>query len=269
MDRLRVAEVVQKVADEALTSFRRRDFAIQMKDTIDPVTDADLRAEDQLREALLKIASGPFWGEESYNQEPIVDGWVVDPIDGTVNFASGFPMWAVNVAWFEAGHATLAVTIAPAMGEVFTAQRGEGSFVGNRRMQVCADRSLKQSVGATGFPYWLDNRPDSENNIELFGLLLHRSRAIRRAGCASLDMAYVADGRFGFYWEPGLKPWDVGGGALMVEEAGGKVSRYDGQPMPHYFAPILASNGLLHEELISVLTGFDLADAEIPALQHG
>lgn len=258
---------VQYAGGYALEQWRSRSYAVRMKGAKDPVTDADVAVEAMLAEALGKLAPGAdFIGEERYRGEEIQEGWVVDPIDGTVNFAAGHPMFAINVVWFEDGQPITQVTFAPAMGELYWSSQGEGAWLNGTALKIqgCAD--LRQAVGATGFPYWIAERSDDINNINAMGKVLKACRAVRRGGCAALDLAYVAAGRFDFYWEPGLKVWDIAGGALMAREAGAVVTGYDGGPLRSWFSPILASAPGIHTELVRLLEPYDVLEIDLPRI---
>lgn len=265
--RRQLIAAVQYAGGYALEQWRDRRYAVRLKGDKDPVTDADVAVEALLAESLDKIAPGAaFIGEERYRGEEIVEGWVVDPIDGTVNFAAGHPMFAVNVVWFEQGQPVTQVTFAPAMGELYWSSQGEGAWLNGTALRVrdCAD--LRQAVGATGFPYWVAERSDDVNNVNAMGRVLKASRVVRRGGCAALDLAYVAAGRFDFYWEPGLKVWDIAGGVLMVREAGAVVTGYDGLPMRSWFSPILASAPGIHSALVELLRPYDVAEMDLPRI---
>ncbi len=263
--RREVATCVRQLGAEALRAWQQRDFSVEMKGAIDPVTEIDRATEEQLQSFFQRVEPGvAFVGEETFDGEIPDDAWIVDPIDGTVNFATGHPMFAINVVRIHKREAVYAFTFAPAMGEAFWAAKGEGAWCNGAPMHIRDCEGLSQAVGASGFPYWIKQVEDAYNNIEAFGMLLKESRAIRRGGCASLDLAYLAAGRFAFYWEPGLKPWDIVAGSLMVEEAGGIVSGYDGLPQRDWFSPILACTPGLHEHLVQILSPYDINSADLP-----
>jgi len=249
---------IRRIGAEALERWQRHDFSVELKGRIDPVTEVDRWVEQTLRELLLGLCpAASFIGEESWQGETPGNGWVVDPIDGTVNFAAGLPQFALSVAWLEQGRSVFGCVFAPALGEFFWAEEGAGSYLNGTRLKVSDVRELVNAVGASGFPYWVREQPRERNNLAAWEFLLVRVRALRRGGCASLDLAYTAAGRFGFFWEPGLKLWDVAAGRLLVEEAGGVVSRYDGTPFTDGFVPILAAAPQMHKELVHLLTPFD------------
>jgi myo-inositol-1(or 4)-monophosphatase len=177
--------------------------------------------------------------------------WIIDPLDGTTNYAHGFPWFAVSIALEIAGEVRIGVIYHPMMNELFTAVKGEGAFLNEERIHVSHRSPLKSALMATGFPY--DRTRDNENNFANFENFQIAARAVRRAGAAALDLAYVAAGRLDGYWECKLKPWDVAAGMLLVEEAEGRVTGHDGGRYSIYNHRILASNGLIHEEMATVL----------------
>jgi myo-inositol-1(or 4)-monophosphatase len=177
--------------------------------------------------------------------------WVVDPLDGTNNFAHGLPIFAVSMAAM-AGEAVLAgVTYDPLRDELFAARLGGGAWLNGRRLAVSKRERLESSIVATGFPYDKASNPD--NNLAQFAAVTPRVRGIRRLGSAALDLAYVAAGRMEAYWERGTYAWDVAAGVLMVQEAGGRVTDYAGRPARVDGGQFLASNARIHAELQAVL----------------
>jgi myo-inositol-1(or 4)-monophosphatase len=178
--------------------------------------------------------------------------WVIDPLDGTTNYAHGFPWFCVSIGLEIDGVVAAGVINHPMMGEVFTAERGKGAFLNGSRISVSNRKPLGRSLLATGFPY---DRSDGEDNFRHFMTFQVEGRAVRRAGAAALDLAYVAAGRFEGFWEAKLKPWDVAAGRLLVEEAGGKVTNYSGEPYSIYDHRIVATNGLIHDEMLELLRG--------------
>ena len=179
--------------------------------------------------------------------------WVIDPLDGTTNFAHGFPMACVSIGFEEAGQVMLGGVFEPFHGELFTAERGHGAYLNGRRIRVSATRELSRSLLATGFPY--DRRRRADYYLSIYKAFMGRSHGVRRCGAAAIDLAYVACGRFDGFWEMKLSPWDVSAGALLVEEAGGIISNFDGSSYDRYGAETLASNGRIHPEMIKVLKG--------------
>jgi len=213
----------------------------------DLVTEADVASEKLLREKLTALdPSIGFWGEES-NQPPNTElYWLVDPIDGTTNYASGLPWWAVNVALYQRADPLLAVTLQLPWGELYWAEAGQGAWIcrpggAEERLRVSQAENLASGVVGTGFPYLRDdggddNRPEHDR-------LLPLCRDVRRMGSAAIDLAFVAAGLFSAFWELSLQPWDVGAGLLLVREAGGVVTDYAGDAYRFGATGVVASNG--------------------------
>jgi myo-inositol-1(or 4)-monophosphatase len=221
---------------------------------IDLVTEADLLSESLIkdriaahypRHAILAEESGPQEGDSDYR-------WLIDPLDGTTNYAHGYPFFCVTLALEYRGEVVLGVAYDPLREELFVAERGAGATLNGRPIRVSRTETLAHGLLATGFPYTIRSQPDE--SLAYFARFVKTAQAIRRDGSAVLDLCYLACGRFDGFWELGLKPWDMAAGALMVEEAGGRVTRLDGSRFRLYEPEIVASNGLIHEEMIAVLT---------------
>ena len=176
--------------------------------------------------------------------------WIIDPLDGTTNYAHGYPCFCVSIALEHNGVLELGVVYDPMRDEMFSAERGQGAALNGRRIAVSQIDNLNRALLCTGFPYDVRERTEFARHFSNF---IMNAQAVRRDGAAAVDLAYVACGRFDGFWEEGLKPWDVAAGVLLIEEAGGKVTNYDGSPFSIYQPPILASNGLVHEGMIKVL----------------
>jgi len=174
--------------------------------------------------------------------------WIIDPLDGTVNFAHSIPMFAVSIAVSKNDEIISAVTYHPLINELFIAEKGKGAFLNGKKLKVTNTKKLDDAIVATGFPYDLSENPNK--CIERFINILKLGLPIRRIGVASIDLAYVAAGRFDVFWETGLGPWDCAAGILLIEEAGGKISNYDGTKITTLQKKnaIIASNAHLHEE---------------------
>jgi myo-inositol-1(or 4)-monophosphatase len=216
----------------------------------DLVTDADRESESVIvrrlrREypgaAILAEESGAHGGSKA-------ERWIVDPLDGTTNFAHGYPLFCVSIAYEREGELLAAVIYAPAMNECFSAERGAGARLGDRPIAVSTLDRLRDALTCTGF-----HPADFERNEECFRAVSHRAQAVRRDGSAALDLAYVACGRFDGFWEFDLNPWDVAAGTLLVREAGGMVTRAEGAPAALDARSILATNGRIHDELRDAL----------------
>jgi myo-inositol-1(or 4)-monophosphatase len=178
--------------------------------------------------------------------------WVIDPLDGTTNYAHGYPRFCVSIGVERDDVRTLGVVYDPLLDELYTAVRGEGARLNGRKLRVSTTGSLDEALLATGFAY--DVRRSRVDNLDHFAALVKRARAVRRDGSAALDLCYVAAGRFDGFWELKLHPWDVAAGLLIVEEAGGRTSDLRGGPAPRSGRELLASNGLVHDALLDVLS---------------
>ncbi len=224
---------------------------------IDLVTEADLASERLIVEAIrTRFPEHTILSEEGLGDWQTVAGqathlWLVDPLDGTVNYAHGFPVWGVSLALAQEGQVVLGVVYDPLRDEIFWAERGGGAWCGDRRLHVSAVAHLREALLATGFPYLRATIPD--NNLAEFNAVMPRVQGVRRAGAAVLDLAYVAAGRLDAYWERHLNPWDWAAGWLLVTEAGGVVTSMSGEPWRLGMNHLAASNGRLHQELLAVL----------------
>ncbi|MBU3678782.1 MAG: inositol monophosphatase [Candidatus Kapabacteria bacterium] len=217
------------------------------------VTEFDLASETRIMEVLRHRTPGStMLTEESGLHAGSGDlVWVIDPLDGTVNFAHGIPIFCVSIAAVVSGEIIAGVIHQPLTNETFTSVRGQGSLANNRRMQVSETDSLSDSILVTGFPYNVENNP--LQCIDQFARIVGTGLPIRRLGSAALDLAYVADGRFDGYWEVALHPWDMAAGVLMVTEAGGMVSHYSGRGFVLGEDSIVATNGRIHQQLVAAL----------------
>lgn len=228
---------------------------IEHKGVNDVVTDADKAAEAAIvRLVRQQFPDHDILAEEGDYGEPRGRcRWIIDPLDGTTNFSRQFPWFAVSIGVEVDGEVVMGVVYNPAQQELFIAEKGQGAFLNERPIRVSTASSLDAAFLATGFPY--DRKSSAANNYQNFIEFQQRAFACRRAGSAALDLAYVAAGRFDGYWELKLKPWDVAAGRILVEEAGGWVSNFDGASLDIFGREILASNGLLHEAMLDVLRG--------------
>lgn len=229
-----------------------KEIEISHKGEIDLVTEVDRAAET----AILTAIRERFPDHDIVTEETVLARtgsrfvWFVDPLDGTTNFAHGYPFFCASVALSVAGELAAGAIYDPIKRELFTAERGAGAHLNGRRLQTSKSADLLRSLLVTGFPY--DFRQDLARSLRLFNRFMAHARAIRRDGAAALDLAYIAAGRADGFWEERLKPWDVMAGALMIAEAGGRVSRFDGSPIGLRADETLASNGPLHEAMLSV-----------------
>lgn len=237
----------------------RSDLRIDKKGAIDLVTEIDLEIERAFRAMIAqRFPSHAVLGEE-FEATGDRDAaarfcWVLDPIDGTTNYAHGLPIFCASLALEIDGIAVAGAVYDPTRRELFTAERGLGAWLNGSPLRVSASSALIDSLLVTGFHYNIQRDP--AELIGLFGEFISRARAIRRLGSAALDLCYVAAGRFDAFWEHKLQPWDVAAGALIVEEAGGRVTTVDGGPFYSRAGSVLATNGYVHAEMLETITGF-------------
>jgi myo-inositol-1(or 4)-monophosphatase len=251
-------EIVLRAGDIQMAR-RESGFRIDKKGTIDLVTEVDLECERMCRAVIAErfpdhdvlaeeLSSGP--GERARSSHR----WVFDPLDGTTNYAHGLPIFCASLALEIDGAAVVGAIFDPTRRELFTAERGVGAFLNGTRLAVSAADTLLDALLVTGFPY--DVHRQTGDLVGLFGAFLGQARAVRRLGSAALDLCYVAAGRFDGFWEQHLKPWDVSAGALIVEEAGGRVTGMDGTLFDPAAAHLVASNGHVHEQMLDVIREF-------------
>ena len=231
---------------------------ITMKGAIDPVTESDLESQEMiialirqrfpehgiLAEETLGEAAPPPAGESPYR-------WIIDPLDGTVNFAHGYPAFCVSIACEAAGGLQYGVIYDPLRDELFEARKGQGAWLNGRPIRVSTTDRLERALVATGFPY--DIRERLPETLARMGRIMGVVQGLRRGGSAALDMSYVACGRFEGFYEENLKPWDTAAGLLLIEEAGGRISTFEGGDYDIYSPNILASNGVLHDNLLALV----------------
>ncbi len=214
------------------------------------VTEYDHAAEKMIIQTISEhFPSHGFLAEESGQGKKGDVLWIIDPLDGTVNFAHGIPVFSVSIAATQGEEILCGVVYQPITEELFTAEKGNGAYLNGHRLRVTKTTDINDAFLATGFPYNVDQNP--LHCIDTFSHMTKKGIPIRRLGSAAIDLAYVAAGRFDAYWEVSLQPWDLAGGKLLVEEAGGKVTDYDGKPRPLLgTGPVLATNGRLKLELV-------------------
>jgi myo-inositol-1(or 4)-monophosphatase len=234
-------------------------FRVDKKGSIDLVTEVDLACERMCRETIAeRFPDHDILAEEMGGSSPGGAAsrfrWVFDPLDGTTNYTHGLPIYCSSLALEIDGRADVAAIYDPTRRELFTAERGEGSYLNGRALRVSQTSTLIDALLVTGFPYSVHE--ESSDLVALFGYFLGRARAVRRLGSAALDLCYVAAGRFEGFWEQHLKPWDVAAGALIVEEAGGEVSGMDGARFDPAAAHLIASNGHVHGEVVDTIAAF-------------
>ena len=232
---------------------------VDKKGAIDLVTEMDLEIERAFRAMIAeRFPSHAVLGEE-FEAAGDRDAnarfcWVIDPIDGTTNYAHGVPIFCASLALEIDGVAMVGAIYDPNRRELFTAERGQGAWLNGSPLRVSSAATLIDALLVTGFPYNVHR--DNAELIELFGEFISRARAVRRLGSAAIDLCYVAAGRFEGFWEQKLQPWDVAAGALIVEEAGGRVTTTDGRPFQSRAGSVLATNGHVHAEMLDTIATF-------------
>jgi len=252
-----VLPVIEKAG--RLAKSGQKKIRIEYKGRINPVTDADKRCEKFLVKELSKLCDAGFLCEEKTFKKTKKTMWVIDPIDGTVNYSHGGRMWSVSVSLVRDGTPVIGVTYNPANREIFYAAAGKGAFLNGKKIKVSRVKKIKRALISTGFPYYVWKKP--VRTVGLFKKFLVNAQGIRRPGSATLDMAYVACGRFDGFWEEGLYPWDTGAGKILLEEAGGKVTDYSGGEIAiaakrgNKDRTILCSNKLLHKQMLKIISG--------------
>ena len=252
-----VAEGIARQAGALLRGFYEKGVAAEYKGDVDLVTEADRTSEKLIGEKLkAAFPEHGIYGEEGTRDR--LDGeyrWYVDPLDGTTNFAHGFPAFCVllglerrapGLAADQDGEMVAAVTYDPLRDEMFSAEKGKGAWLNGRKIHVSKTKTLQEALTATGFP---SHKRHASPNIHFYQQITLRSHGVRRAGSAGLDLAYVACGRLDGFWEFNLNPWDTSAGVLLVEEAGGTITHFDGGKFTLDSREVLATNGLILPEL--------------------
>lgn len=256
-----LVNVMVKAADKAARVLRRdfgevENLQISRKGPADFVSNADLRCQATLREELGKArpAFGFLMEEDdgAPDTSKAAERWIVDPLDGTTNFLHGLPHFAISIAAEREGEIVAGLIYNPITDEMFWAEKGLGAFGNNKRLRVSGRTNLSECLIATGIPFKGSRRKSADFLPELTAIMPHVA-GIRRFGAASLDMAYVAAGRYDAYWESGIYPWDVAAGALMVKEAGGFIAPFKTGKNPVLDGAIIATNAGLHEKIVKML----------------
>jgi myo-inositol-1(or 4)-monophosphatase len=258
-------DVAQEIAREAgalLKSFYQKGVTAEYKGDVDLVTEADKASEKLIRERLHAAfpAHGVYGEEGTRDRMDSEYRWYVDPLDGTTNFAHGFPAFCVLLGLErrtpglkpeEDGEMVAGVTYDPLRDEMFVAEKGKGAWLNGRQIHVSRVKTLDESLSGTGFP---SKKRHDNPNIYFYQEITLRSHGVRRAGSAGLDLAYVACGRLEGFWEFNLNPWDTSAGVLLVQEAGGTVTHFDGSPFTLDSREVLATNGLILGEMTHIFT---------------
>ncbi|AEE14581.1 inositol monophosphatase [Thermodesulfobium narugense DSM 14796] len=251
-------EVIKKCALEAgeiLKYYYSNELNTRFKGKIDMVTDADIASQEKI----VSIIKSEFpldeiiAEENSKNTYNLDSTWVIDPLDGTTNFVHRLPWFAISIAYIKNNEIKVGLVYVPLLNELFLAVKGEGAFLNEKRISVSKEDKLERSLVGTGFPYSIHE--NYEKILSRFKNVVINVRGIRRPGAAAQDLAYVACGRLDAFYEDGLKPWDVAAGILLVSEAGGKVTDYNGNEyIIGQSDQILASNFLLHDKVKKLLS---------------
>lgn len=249
-----VARLAARQAAKILRTYYRQKVKISFKGAVDLVTEADLKSQATIVRTISKafpehqiLAEEEEFGHNRSLNGPI---WIIDPLDGTTNFAHRFPMFAISIAFRDKGKTRFGLIYHPLLNELFIAHRGKGARLNGKKIHVAQKISLSNSLLATGFPY--DRRTSQNNNLDLFCHFELTAQCVRRAGAATLDLAYLACGRLDGFWEPGLAPWDIAAGSLLVEEAGGVVTDYSGNPIHDLWCKeIVAGNPKIHSQIVT------------------
>src|SRR3989338_5336963 len=268
---LNFAIKLAKEAGEIILKESKKALKIDKKGLNDLVTNADTKAETYIiKKIKSSYPSHAILAEESSFKKEISDDnykkadyiWIIDPLDGTTNFAHSLPLYSVSIGLFKKtsikssknfdyleGEIIAGVVHAPALNETFSAQKNKGAFLNGKKIGVSKAKSLRDSLMVTGFPY-----ENKKMNLPYFIIMMDHCQAIRRLGSAALDLCYTAAGRFDGYWEFGLKPWDIAAGSLILKEAGGTVTDVNGNMLDLFGADILVSNGKIHKEIIKLFS---------------
>jgi len=255
-DRYELARCVVRQAGDLLRQNLGRIRRVSFKGRINLVTDMDRRSERLIVRTIRRsFPADLILAEESLSDSPLGEGeeftWVIDPLDGTTNYAHGYPVFCVSVAVLQGTKTVCGLVYDPILDELFTAIGNGPAKLNGRPIRVTAESRLSRSLLATGFPY--DVREDPDNNLNHFGRFLMTAQAIRRAGSAALDLCYVAAGIFDGFWELKLSPWDVAAGAFIVTRAGGRVTDFSGAAHDIFKRQIVASNGKIHRQMLRVI----------------
>ncbi|MBI3048287.1 MAG: inositol monophosphatase [Acidobacteria bacterium] len=248
-------EIVLRAGEIQLAG-QQEGFRVTKKGVRDLVTEVDLECERMCRAVIAeRFPEHDILAEElggaAAGQPAARCRWVFDPLDGTTNYTHGLPIFCASLALQIGGQTEVGAVYDASRRELFTAERGEGAYLNGRAMRVSETSEAIDALLVTGFPYFF--KPEL---VELFAAFLQRGRAVRRLGSAALDLCYVAAGRFDGFWEQHLKPWDVAAGALIVEEAGGRMTGMDGSAFDPVAGHLVASNGRVHEAMLDVIREF-------------
>lgn len=250
-------QIAKKLAHDAgmmALEYQKKGFKIEQKEGVNNfVTEADKACEkliiDTIKhnfptDSILSEETGEIKGESEFK-------WIVDPIDGTSNFAHNLPIFGISIGLVKNGKPIAGVVEVPGLGETYWALEGQGAYLNNKKISVSKSSQIKNGLFATGFPY--SRAEKYEKNMELWNTFYKESHGVRRIGAASVDLCFLAAGRFDGYWEFDLKPWDIAAGKIILEEAGGAITNTDGTLLDPKRGSLLASNGLLHQQMLQIM----------------
>ncbi|NCN11395.1 MAG: inositol monophosphatase [Leptospira sp.] len=244
---------IHKVGDFLISIHQKKNFEIHNKGKFDLVTEADLGSEKMVIEEILNhFPQDSILGEESGEVKGNSDfRWIIDPLDGTTNYSHNLPLYGVSIGveQISSSQIVIGLVLFPELKDLYHAVRGEGSFKNKDRITVSQTTELKNSLFTTGFPY--DRGDKLDLLLSYYKNILIRSRGIRRTGAATLDLCWLAEGKFDGYYEIGLKPWDMAAAGLIAEEAGAKLTTMDGKLYSPYIPTIIASNGKIHDKILA------------------
>ncbi len=249
----KVAEKIARGAGKILADGFLKNKNVQYKGRIDPVTKFDLKSEKYIITQIQKaFPSHSILTEEGHSIDNNSDFcWIIDPLDGTVNYAHRLPSYAVSIALQYKKESIVGVVYAPELNEFFSASIGQGAYLNKKKIKISSEKKLERSLLATGFAYNIATL--KKNNLGLFARMMKHAQAVRRFGSAALDICWVADGRFEGFWEYNLAPWDSAAGVIILTEAGGKVTEIDLSQYSVFSKSLLASNGLIHNKMQGIL----------------
>lgn len=251
---LKIVEKLAREAGKIQMAHLGRVHTIERKGAINLVTEVDKLCEEMIGEGIRKsFPEHDILGEEGIAKRKESElCWIVDPLDGTTNYAHGFPFFGVSIALEHKGDIICGVIYDPVRDEMFAAEKGKGATLNGEKIRVSGAPSLKESLLATGFAYSVQE-PGRPDNLDNFKAFIKTALAVRRPGAAAIDLAYVACGRLDGFWELFLKPWDIAAGVIIIKEAGGLVTGFNGSPIDIYGTEILASNSLIHDAMMEIL----------------
>lgn len=242
-------------AGKIIRSSFGKELKITKKGEFNLVTEIDKSSEKAIVGLILKhFPDHSILAEESHPVAGSECRWIIDPIDGTTNFAHGFPVFSVSIGFERSGRLEMGGVLDPTRDELFFAERGKGAFLNGKRIRVSKAKTLSDSLVVTGFPY--DRKKNPNDYLGMLRAFLTKVQCIRRTGSAAMDLCYVACGRFDGYYEMKLNPWDKAAGMMIVEEAGGKLTDFSGNSMTLLGLQNLATNGLIHQEMLKALAPF-------------